>query len=117
MTRVLRAVSLFALAAAIPAMAGAQTPPKPDAPIPPKTEQLDPNSCGQDRATIGQGTQLETEKSDGRNLSEKLAQSGGVLCPPAQVDPAIKKPAPEGGRMPVIPPPGSPGNDPNVQPK
>jgi hypothetical protein len=50
------------------------------------------------------------------NLSDKLAQSDGVLCPP-NVDPDIKAPTPNVGKMPVIPPPGSPGGDPSVQPK
>ena len=45
--------------------------------------------------------------------SDKLAQGGGVICPP-NVDPGIKVPAPETGKMPVIPPPGS---DPNVKRK
>ncbi len=54
--------------------------------------------------------------SDSRNLSDRLSRSGGVLCPP-DVDPAIKKPAPETGKTPVIPPPGSPGGDPAVRPK
>jgi hypothetical protein len=52
----------------------------------------------------------------GANLSDKLAQSDGVLCPP-NVDPEIKAPTPDAGKMPVIPPPGSPGGNPNVQPK
>jgi hypothetical protein len=52
----------------------------------------------------------------GANLSDKLAQSDGVLCPP-EVDPGIKAPTPEVGKMPVIPPPGSPGGNPNVRPK
>jgi hypothetical protein len=51
-----------------------------------------------------------------KTLSDKLDQGGGVICPP-NVDPGIKTPAPETGKMPVIPPPGSPGGDPNVQPK
>ncbi|HEX3937225.1 MAG TPA: hypothetical protein VHX43_06940 [Xanthobacteraceae bacterium] len=54
--------------------------------------------------------------SGGKNLSDKLAQSGGVICPP-NVDPAMKAPTPKGGTMPVIPPPGSPGGNPNIQPK
>jgi hypothetical protein len=57
-------------------------------------------------ATTGSGT----------NLSDKLAQSDGVLCPP-NVDPGIKAPTPEVGKMPIIPPPGSPGGDPSVRPK
>jgi hypothetical protein len=52
----------------------------------------------------------------GENLSDKLARTDGVLCPP-NVDPGIRLPTPEAGRTPVIPPPGSPGGDPSVQPK
>ena len=51
-----------------------------------------------------------------KSLSDKLDQGGGVICPP-NVDPGMKTPAPETGKMPVIPPPGSPGGDPKVQPK
>jgi hypothetical protein len=50
-------------------------------------------------------------------LGDKLAKSDGVLCPPAGVDPEIRAPTPEGGKTPVIPPPGSPGGDPTVRPK
>ena len=52
-------------------------------------------------------------------LSEKLDRSGGVLRPPGGVDPEIHVPAPDPDpkTTPVIPPPGSPGGDPNVQPK
>ena len=57
------------------------------------------------------------QKQPGDTLSDKLAQSGGVICPPAGVDPEIHEPTPPGGPMPVIPPPGSPGGDPSVQPK
>lgn len=49
-------------------------------------------------------------------LSQDLAASKGVICPPA-IDSNIAKPPPDGGAMRVIPPPGSPGGDPNVQPK
>ena len=51
-----------------------------------------------------------------KTLSEKLDQGSGVICPP-DVDPAIKAPTPDAGKTPVIPPPGSPGGDPKVQPK
>jgi len=51
-----------------------------------------------------------------QTLGEKLGQSNGVICPP-EVDPGMNAPTPEGGKMPVIPPPGSPGGNPNVQPK
>ena len=50
-------------------------------------------------------------------LSDKLAQSNGVICPPTGVDSQMQVPPPGGGRLKVIPPPGTPGGDPNVQPK
>ena len=66
------------------------------------------------------GKASEGKAPDGKagdTLSDKLARTGGVICPP-NVDPEIKAPTPESGnKMPVIPPPGSPGGDPSVQPK
>jgi hypothetical protein len=50
-------------------------------------------------------------------LSDKLAQSKGVICPPAGVDREMEVTPPSGGHLKVIPPPGTPGGDPNVQPK
>jgi hypothetical protein len=50
-------------------------------------------------------------------LADKLARSDGVLCPPAGIDPEMRAPAPDGGKTPVIPPPGSPGGDPSIRPK
>ena len=47
-------------------------------------------------------------------LGDKLAKSDGVLCPPSGVDPEMRAPTPDTGKMPVIPPPGSPGGDPTV---
>ena len=56
----------------------------------------------------------------GESLSEKLDRSGGVIKPPAGVDPGMhvapKDPS-AGATMPVIPPPGSPGGDQSVRPK
>jgi hypothetical protein len=51
------------------------------------------------------------------NLSDRLAGSNGVICPPADVDPDMRKPAPGGGRMLVVPPPGSPGDDQKTIPR
>lgn len=50
------------------------------------------------KGTVGQG--------NGVQLTDRLAQTGGVLCPPAGVDPEMHAPPPGGGRTPVIPPPG-----------
>ena len=58
-----------------------------------------------------------TGNSGDKNLSDKLSQSGGVICPPRTGDPGVKAPPANNGKMPVIPPPGSPGGNPNVQPK
>jgi hypothetical protein len=63
-----------------------------------------------------QGPSTPNATTGSGNLSDKLAQSDGVLCPP-NVDPDIKAPTPDAGKMPVIPPPGSPGGDPSVHPK
>jgi hypothetical protein len=56
-------------------------------------------------------------RESNKNLSDQLAQSKGVICPPAGVDKEMQQKPPEGGTMKVIPPPGSPGGNPNVQPK
>ena len=52
-------------------------------------------------------------------LSDQLSDQKGTLHPPA-VDPGINAPLPkqaEGGSMPVIPPPGTPGGNQAVVPK
>ena len=51
------------------------------------------------------------------SLSDKLNATNGVIHPQGTVDPAMEKPTPPIGTMPVIPPPGSPGGPPGVQPK
>lgn len=50
-------------------------------------------------------------------LSERLARSSGIICPPAGIDRDMQVDPPGGGRLKVIPPPGSPGGDPHVIPK
>jgi hypothetical protein len=57
------------------------------------------------------------ENKPGKTLSEQLAQSNGVICPPSGVDPHMAAPPPPGGNTPVIPPPGTPGGNQNLQPK
>jgi hypothetical protein len=122
-TRIVRLTAL-SVAVLLQGVAVAQAPPKPSAPIAPKTEQLDPKACAHSdtQSTIGQGNNRGTTGGDiqaekNGNLSDKLARSDGVICPPSQVDPEIRAPTPPGGAMPVIPPPGSPGGDQSVQPK
>ena len=113
---------LLLAALLLPIGALAQTPVKPpanDTEKPAATGKPSDDPCAPGRATIGSGNQIVTPnapKSD-KTLSDHLAQSGGVICPPAAVDPEIKLPTPETGRMPVIPPPGTPGGDQSVKPK
>ena len=105
--------------AVLPALAAAQAPPtsKPQPAQPATASQT--NRCADPAppATTGQ-SDAEVPKPDGSNLTEKLAQSNGVLCPPDHGDQAIQAPTPPGGRMPVIKPPGTPGSsDQSVNPK
>ncbi|OAF06672.1 hypothetical protein AYJ54_19300 [Bradyrhizobium centrolobii] len=111
-TSLLIAASGAAIAQAPPAPA---TPPQQTAPPSPQhaadcTPQDRPNrATAPDGITTGQAREP---------LGDKLAKSDGVLCPPSGVDPEMHAPTPEnGGNTPVIPPPGSPGGDPNVRPK
>jgi hypothetical protein len=121
MMRVVRILGLAVSALLLPsAMTLAQAPPQTKTPVAPKVEQLDPSACAHSdtQSTVGKGGEADAQRQDGKgNLSDKLARSGGVICPPEHVDSEIKQPTPPGGNMPVIPPPGSPGGDPTVQPK
>ena len=57
------------------------------------------------------------ESRQQKPLSDKLAESRGVICPPPALDPQMQKRPPGGGSIEVVPPPGSPGGNPDVQPK
>ena len=117
MVRKIRILGLTMLALLLPVLAAAQAPPPSQTPVAPKTEP-DPNCANSDTQTaMGKGGTLDTQADAAGNLSEKLARSGGVICPPDHVDPEIKQPTPPGGAMPVIPPPGRPGGDQSIQPK
>jgi hypothetical protein len=48
------------------------------------------------------------ERPSGETMSDKLATSKGVICPPGGVDPEIRVTPPDGGRMRVIPPSAEP---------
>jgi hypothetical protein len=103
-----------------PAAAFAQSPPKTTEPVAPKAEQQQSAACAHadTQATIGQGGDAKVPTPEGKPLGDKLAQSNGVICPPDAVDPQIHAPAPQQGKMPVIPPPGTPGSaNQSVQPK
>ena len=97
----------------------AQQPKEPDVPAQPAPPKVDPKACA-DRDRLPHADIPETEgraPDKDEHLSDRLSRSDGVICPPLGLDPAIRAPAPNGGHMLVIPPPGSPGGDPNVRPK
>jgi hypothetical protein len=69
------------------------------------------------RPGAGQPTTPSVPPASG-TLSSDLNRSGGVIAPPAGIDPEIKQtPPPTGSTMPIIPPPGTPGGNPAVKPK
>jgi hypothetical protein len=82
---------------------------------PAPAQQVDPKACSDDQRLRLNGQSAPRDPSS-QDLSDKLAKTEGVLCPP-NVDSDIKAPTPEVGKMPVIPPPGAPGGDPTVRPK
>jgi hypothetical protein len=78
--------------------------------IPPSAPRDCPPDVKGDAPTVGRS-------QPSQSLSDKLAESKGVICPPAGVDPEMQKTPPAGGELKIIPPPGAPGGNQNVQPK
>jgi hypothetical protein len=76
-----------------------------------------PTAAAPSRGTVTVPPDGTTTGQASEPLADKLTKSDGVLCPPAGVDPEIHAPTPDAGNTPVIPPPGSPGGNPNVRPK
>ena len=76
----------------------------------------DAKACAPDERLQPGERSPRAPSTTGESLSDKLARTDGVLCPP-NIDPAIRAPTPDVGKTPVIPPPGSPGGDPTVRPK
>ena len=112
MKRILVAAS-FAALCVMPAAAQTREPNVPGKAEAPK---LDPKAC-RDRDRLQQGDTVAPRQDE--TPSDKLARTEGVICPPPEIDPNIRAPAPDtkSSNMPVIPPPGSPDGNPNVRPK
>lgn len=118
--RALILIAAFALAsgAMSPVWAETGAPKAPDAPAQSEPPQSPATPAERAACPPGQaGSPTLGRAQSPETLSEQLARSGGVICPPAGVDPQIANPPPEGGRTPVIPPPGTPGGDQSIQPK
>jgi len=115
LTRIIAVCLTLTSAAAL-----AQTPPKEPPQLAPKAQAAQTAACAHanTQTTVGQGGDVKVPTPENKTLSQKLAQSNGVICPPDHVDPAMQAPTPERGTMPVIPPPGTPGSsDQSVKPK
>jgi hypothetical protein len=117
-------VATFTAAAlAVPTLAQARAPATPTTPPPPTAIQNHPDANGDcapsklSNPNTRPGVTTGQSQSDSAPLSDRLAAGNGILCPPSGVDPEIRAPTPDTGKMPVIPPPGSPGGDTKVRPK
>ena len=116
----LRIALMFGVAL-IPTLSFAQSAQRSPLPAAPPeimlNEARDPKACAPPSPTVGGDDKPHSAETTGTSLSEQLARSDGVICPPPGIDPNIRAPTPDGGPMPVISPPGSPGGDPNIRPK
>jgi len=105
--------------AAAQAPPSATTPSQPIASAPPTelAANCAPMAAASSRGTVPVPPDGTTTGQASEPLADKLTKSDGVLCPPAGVDPEIHAPTPDAGNTPVIPPPGSPGGNPDIRPK
>lgn len=74
------------------------------------SEDKPTKSCEAEPQKQGQQSQ-----NDSSSAKDTLADCKGVLDPPAVGDPELVKPAPDVGKMPVIPPGSVPQNEGNGQ--
>jgi hypothetical protein len=77
---------------------------------------IDHKACAPGERMLPGAQAPQVPETSSESLSDKLARTEGVLCPP-NVDPEIRAPTPDVGTMPIIPPPGTPGGDQTVRPK
>jgi hypothetical protein len=77
---------------------------------PPQTPQSESTGPQDPRSTGSTSPSRET-------LSERLESNDGVIRPPADIAPDMAIRPRDPGTTRIIPPPGSPGGNPDVQPK
>jgi hypothetical protein len=96
-----------AIVCAISVPALAQRLNEPTVPAQPQAPKLDPKACS-DRDRLKRGDTVETEGHAPRPdepITDRLARTDSVICPPPGLDPNIRAPAPHtGSDMPVIAP-------------
>lgn len=108
MIAVLRGVCAALFCCGIAIAAAAQQPPAQDGPA----------QGGKAPSASGQPQETTPSSPDAGSLSHQLSRSQGVLQPPPTGDKnTVTPPTTGAGRTPVIPPPGTPGGNPQVQPK
>ena len=98
-----RLAVVFAVIAAAAWMMVAYSVAQTTAPLPPETPS---------HQTIPEASGSSTDP-----LGDKLDRSGGVIKPPAGIDPGLSRPPPQHGRSRVIAPPGTGSNRPDIEPK
>jgi len=111
--RLSAAVLAFAILSTAPLRAQTN---EPDVPAQPEAPKLDPRACtDRDRLTKGDTVETEGQAPSQEDTTDKLARTGGVICPPSGLDPQIRAPAPNTqSDMPVIQPPVTPGDAPQT---
>jgi hypothetical protein len=111
--RTLLMTAAVALGAAL-TLASAHSQTRADRPQPvPEERQTQPT--GPDQST---GPQQGTSTAPSGSLSDELSRSGGVLQPPITGDQGVVPPPAAGSQStPVIPPPDTPGGNPEIRPK
>ncbi len=102
--------ALAAIVGSVVAAAAQALLPPPNAPKSDIEGQQDPRQDPRSTGAVGQSPQT---------LSEELESTGGVIRPPTDIAPDMgaRAPDPNPGTTGVIPPPGTPGGDPTVDPK
>jgi hypothetical protein len=103
--------SLVAMFVGLASVGAAAAQSAADRGLPPEQRTACPPDVKGEPPTVGGGG------GSSESLSDKLADSKGVICPPSGIDREMQVAPPSGGRLKVIPPPGTPGGDPSVQPK
>jgi hypothetical protein len=110
-TLMMTAAALGAAMTACPAWSQTSHSPAPQAR--PEQHQGQPMRPGDET-----GPQQGTSAAPSGSLSDELSRSGGVMQPPSTGDQGVVAPPKAGPQStPVIPPPGTPGGNQEVQPK
>lgn len=110
------AAAFLSVALNVPASAQGEPTPDPPSPTIPRPPQT-PSPTPPQQPVPPQPPGI-APANPGETLSEKLDRGDGVLKPPPVGSPEIVVPPPDNNaKIKIIPPPGEPGGNPNVQPK